>query len=302
MHPPACIAHQHDTPRALSCLQAHSSTHASIATHPHVTTLVPVSAVPSSGKLSASSITARQFEVQATFTLLPPGSGSTGPKLATEAGQRRSAGRIVQQPDEFAFGVRIELGSGAYADAYLKGTVTSLAPQSPAYGISNLFVWFDRSNAGPGTNTTFMEGGPIPLPVDPAKGWTAPDTPLTLSVWVDHGVVEIFAMGGLARITSRIYPLDDSVAWGVSTWAIPPEPTAGLEVDRAAAAKAAEALQPPSVITGMYCWWCRLWSSGGCQDQRCFSGIDRWPQPGQWGGLFDGEVWAMTSAWLPPSC
>jgi hypothetical protein len=176
-----------------------------------------------------------------------------------------------------------------------------LAPQSPAYAISSLSVWFDRSQAGAGTNTTFMEGGPVPLPADQDKAWLAPDTSLKLSVWVDHGVVEIFAMKGLARLTSRLYPEDDSVAWGVSTWAILPEPTAGLTADRAAAAKAAEALRPPTVISGMYCWWCRLWTSA-CKDVRCFSAIERWPKPGEWGALFDGQVWEMKSAWLPPSC
>lgn len=290
-------------------MQVHTSANAAVATFPQVTPLVPVSTVPgssgtrsNSSKPSAANVTARQFEVQAAFTLLLPGSSSTGNKVVAELGQRRTANSIVKQPDEFAFGVRIELGSGKFADAYIKGTVRSLAPQSPAYAISSLSVWFDRSQAGPGTNTTFMEGGPVPLPVEQSKAWTAPDTPLQLSVWVDHGVVEVFAMGGLARITSRIYPLDDSVAWGVSAWAIPPEPTAGLKVDRAAAARVAEVLKPPSVISGMYCWWCRLWSGSGCKDERCYSAIERWPQPGQWGALFDGQVWEMKSAWLPPAC
>jgi hypothetical protein len=289
-------------------LQVFNTTNTAVAIFPQVTALLPVSSVPGfskGSKLSAATVTARQFEVQAAFTLLPPGASSTGNKVAQEsAGQRRRSGSssIVQQPDEFAFGVRIELGGGKYADAFLKGTVRSLAPQSPAYAISSLSVWFDRSQAGPGTNTTFMEGGPVPLPVDQGKAWTAPNTPLELSVWVDHGVVEIFAMKGLARLTSRIYPEDDSVAWGVSAWAIPPEPTAGsVSVDRAAAAKTAEALKPPSVLTGVYCWWCRLWAAE-CKDTRCYSAIERWPKPGGWGALLDGQVWEMKSAWLPPSC
>lgn len=271
-----------------------------------MTTLVPVSSVPGfskGSKLSAATVTARQFEVQAAFTLLPPGSSSTGSKVSKESGRRSTGSGIVQQPDEFALGVRVELGGGKFADAYIKGTVRSLAPQSPAYAISSLSVWFDRSQAGAGTNTTFLEGGPVPLPVgDQDKAWTAPDTPLELSVWVDHGVVEIFAMQGLARLTSRLYPEDDSVAWGVSAWAVPPEPTAGsASVDRAAAARTAEALKPPSVLTGMYCWWCRLWASE-CKDTRCYSAIERWPKTGDWGALLDGQVWEMKSAWLPPAC
>lgn len=290
--------------------QVHNATAAAIATFPQTTPVVAVSTVPgfdnkgssSSSKLSAASVLARQFEVQASFTLLPPGSASTGNnKAVTEAGARRTGSSIVQQPDEFAFGVRIELGGGKFADAYIKGTVRSLAPQSPAYAISSLSVWFDKRQVGVDTNTTYMEGGPVPLPVDNDKAWRVPDEPLQLSVWVDHGVVEIFAMQGLARITSRLYPADDSVAWGLSVWAIPPEPTAGATVDRAAAARAAEALRQPTVVSGMYCWWCRMWSAE-CKDTRCFSADRRWPEPGQWGALWDGQVWEMQSAWLPPSC
>jgi len=309
---PWCSAFvRNQLPGLLHGLQVHNSTNAAINTFPQVTPLVAVTSVPgvtgdsagssSSSRLSASNITARQFEVQAAFTLLPPGSSSTGNKVVTEAGQRRTGSSIVKQPDEFAFGVRIELGNGRFADAYMKGTVRSLAPQSPAYVISSLSVWFDRSQAGGDTNTTFLEGGPVPLPVNQDQAWTAPDTPLTMSVWVDHGVVEIYAMQGLARLTSRVYPNDDAVAWGTSVWAIPPEPTAGVAVDRAAAARAAEALRPPTVLTGIYCWWCRTWS-GSCKDTRCYSGINRWPEPGVWGALFDGQVWEMKSAWLPPSC
>ncbi len=43
--------------------------------------------------------------------------------------------------------------------------------------------------------------------------------PLTLSIWVDSSVLEVFAMGGAGRMTSRIYPLDAGWAWGVEAWA-----------------------------------------------------------------------------------
>lgn len=43
--------------------------------------------------------------------------------------------------------------------------------------------------------------------------------PLHLAVWVDHSVVEVFAMGGHGRVTSRIYPLVSASSWGVSVWA-----------------------------------------------------------------------------------
>lgn len=298
------------------CMQLYNTTSAAVAAFPQVTPAVPVSSVPTGAKLAASDVTARQFEVQATFKLLPPGtsssSSSTHKGTLTESGQRRStttttssssssSGSFVKLPDEFAFGIRLELGNGRFADGYLKGTVRSLAPQSSAYVVDSLSVWFDRSQAGGSTNTTFLEGGPVPLPFDKDKAWTVPDTPLDLSVWVDHGVVEIFAMKGLARLTSRIYPEDDTVAWGVSTWSSPPKPTAGVAVDRGAAASSAEVLGPPTVLSGLYCWWCRMWSSP-CKDTRCFSASSRWPEPGDWHSLLDGQVWEMKSAWLPPSC
>ena len=42
--------------------------------------------------------------------------------------------------------------------------------------------------------------------------------PLSLAVWVDHSVVEAFAMGGRGRVASRMYPLTEDVAWGVAVW------------------------------------------------------------------------------------
>jgi hypothetical protein len=308
--------------------QVVNATHAALATFPAVTQLLKVGKVPgaagtnssvssssssssSSGRGSTNSTTARQLEVRASFTLLPPGSSSTGggSSTAEESGgrTRRSANRILQRPDEFALGVRIELGSGRYADVYVKGSVASLAPASPGYAVASLSVWVDRSQAGGGANTSFVEGGPVPLPaghVGGGQACTAPDTPLALDVWVDHGVLEVFAMGGLGRVTSRIYPAGDDVAWGVSAWALPPEPTAGLPhaVDRAAAARAAEAIRPPSAATAVYCWWCRLWVGRQCGDMRCFAGWEKWPAPGDWGVVADARVWEVRSAWLAPSC
>lgn len=303
-----------------------NGTNAAMAAFPATTQLLPVSKLPppsADGTRSAASVTARQFEVQAAFTLLPPGSaGTTGSskRVSKEAGSRTASGRgpggIVGSASEFAAGVRLELGSSRYVDVFLKGAVTSLAPASPGYAVTSLEMWVDKRQAGGATNTTYVEGGPVPVPPAPspsfagdadggdAGAWIAPDTPLTLSLWVDHGVLEAFAMRGLARVTSRIYPDGDDVAWGASAWVVPPEPTGGLPggIDRAAAARAAEAIRPPSVITGMFCWWCRLWSRQRCTDMRCYSAFEKWPKPGDWGMLMDASAWEMRSAWLPPSC
>lgn len=64
--------------------------------------------------------------------------------------------------------------------------------------LTNLSLWFDRSQAGTQTNTSWIEGGPVPLPADASKAWRVSQEPLRLSVWVDHGVVEIFGMQGWA--------------------------------------------------------------------------------------------------------
>eukprot|EP00775_Hariotina_reticulata_P005547 gene5547-5783_t len=62
--------------------------------------------------------------------------------------------------------------------------------------------------------------------------WTISGTKLGLSVWVDHSVIEVHAMGGLARATSRIYPENDDSAWGLAVWAAcPGGATTGARVD-----------------------------------------------------------------------
>jgi hypothetical protein len=169
--------------------QTFNATNAAVASFPAVSQLLPVTKVPpaaAGSKRSAATVTARQFEVQAAFTLLPPGHGTGGTRsgVTAEASGGRRNSSIVKQADEFAAGVRIELGSGRFADVYLKGTVRSLAPASPRYAISSLSIWVDRANAGGATNTTFMEGGPVPTPVDSSQAWLAPDQPLNLSIWV----------------------------------------------------------------------------------------------------------------------
>lgn len=198
--------------------QVHSSSKVSLPTFTNTTLLVPVATVPNwvqgaNNKLPASQVIARQFEVQANFTLSPAGNG-TAAKTTTNATFRTA--HKLEGTEGFAVGVRIEFGGGRYADAMLHGTIKDAT-------IDSLSLWFDKRQAGGETNTTYIEHGPVPLPVDPDKAWKVPDTPLQLSVWVDHGVIEIFAMQGLGSLTSRVYPEDDSSAWGASAYAIPLE-------------------------------------------------------------------------------
>jgi hypothetical protein len=182
------------------------------------------------------------------------------------------------QPDEFAVGIRLLLSKPSdsynrYVDIYLKGTVAQL-PVHAAPSVSGLSLWVDRSNAGPSSNTTYKEGGPVPLPVDTADAWLLPNQQLQLSVWVDHSVIEVFGMGGLARVTSRVYPDDDDVAWGVSSWVKLPSQLQVLSRTRQAAGSSSSSNVgddvSQSVATknvdgtggiwrGLYCWWCKLW-------------------------------------------
>jgi hypothetical protein len=58
--------------------------------------------------------------------------------------------------------------------------------------------------------------------VNASQAWLVPQQPLGLSVFVDHSVIEVYALGGLARVSSRIYPEGDDMAWGLAVWSNPP--------------------------------------------------------------------------------
>jgi len=169
--------------------------------------------------------------VQLNFTISGAAAGGSGG--GTGGGDRAAVLRSLST-NEFAVGLRVLTGGPSYTDIYLKGVVlngrsgSSGTPSGIAI-ISGLSVWVDRRSAGGGTNTTYMEGGPVPLPVvsgegskPPVEAWTVPGTKLGLSVWVDHSVIEVHAMGGLARVTSRIYPEKDDSACGVAVWGAGP--------------------------------------------------------------------------------
>ena len=196
-----------------------------IALSPQPSEIVAPSTVGSSTS-SSSNNTARQFELHVNFTL-PQASNSTQ-AMTMESG--------AADPLPFTAGVRILIGGGNYVDIYLKGSLApaaagsdqgngSSAGSNAAYRVNDLAVWVDKSKAGSQSNTTWMEGGPIPLPVD--KPLILPQEQLGISMWVDHTVFEVYAMGGLARVTSRAYPEDDAAGYGVSLWA---QPAPGVEM------------------------------------------------------------------------
>jgi hypothetical protein len=99
-----------------------------------------------------------------------------------------------------------------------------------------LEIVVDRTCSG-GVSSPVEQGGPVDLPAGGYPARLPPDDsldggggsegygsatsllPLDLAVWVDHSVIEAYALGGHGRVTSRIYPLDSHVAWGVIAWA-----------------------------------------------------------------------------------
>ena len=95
--------------------------------------------------------------------------------------------------------------------------------QAAAAVISTLRVAVDKRSTG-GFTPQVEEGGPVPLPVDAEgdrstpSGWLLPDKQVVLDVFVDHSLIEVYAMDGLARVTSRIYPADETVSWGLAAY------------------------------------------------------------------------------------
>ncbi|KAI8462298.1 MAG: glycosyl hydrolase [Monoraphidium minutum] len=146
---------------------------------------------------------ARQLEARLAFAVAPGGGGAAN----------------------FSVGLRLLVGGGSYVDIRLDGAAA--APGSTPRGapaVTALRVAVDKARAG-GFTPAAAEGGPVPLPAPGAAGaagggaaWALPSKLLTLDVYVDHSVVEVYAMGGLARVTSRIYPADEAVAWGLAAF------------------------------------------------------------------------------------
>jgi hypothetical protein len=154
---------------------------------------------------------ARQFHARLAFTVTPPPAGT-------------AAGGGAGGPWNFTAGVRLLTGPSSYADVLLEGTAAAPAPgvggaQQPApVVLTALRVAVDKRRTG-GFTPAGVEGGPVPLPPPGARGaWVLPGKELTLDLFVDHSIVEVYALGGLGRVTSRIYPSDESTAWGLAAF------------------------------------------------------------------------------------
>ena len=160
--------------------------------------LLSESRIPATGGPSAAAANrSRQFHAQLAFTLAPPPA-------------RGAAGAF-----NFTVGARVLMGgSGDHADVTLEGTA---AGSSGPAQISALRVTVDKRRVG-GFTPRDVQGGRVPLPVPPAAAWLLPDKVLTLDHYVDHNIIEVYALGGLGRVTSRVYPADDGSGWGLAAF------------------------------------------------------------------------------------
>lgn len=135
----------------------------------------------------------RQFEALVSFAL--------------DAGQDSNA-------NELNYNVGIALTTGAAEHTVIRAAGTWVPPRDGQGGrILSAAVYVDTRNAG-GATKAGLQGGIVPLP---AKGIAVEE--LQLRVFVDHSIVETYALQGRACITTRIYPLAPYASWGVSVFA-----------------------------------------------------------------------------------
>lgn len=160
--------------------------------------LLPESRLPADGLAANRS---RQFHARLAYKVSPP------------------AGGIFN----FTTVARLLTGQGSHVDVLLQGAAAPTGQGQGATVINALRVAVDKRNTG-GFTPQVEEGGPVPLPITDdnsagqPSGWLMPATLLTLDLFVDHSLVEVYAMDGLARVTSRFYPADETVSWGLAAY------------------------------------------------------------------------------------
>lgn len=100
-------------------------------------------------------------------------------------------------------------GNSTYTTIYLNGTATPGATPTSPLMITRLDVFVDKGRSG-GMTSPCVQGGPVDLPHNGIKA-----SELGLHVFVDRSMLEVYALGGHGRVTSRVYPLVAGAAWGV---------------------------------------------------------------------------------------
>ncbi|GBF98641.1 hypothetical protein Rsub_10830 [Raphidocelis subcapitata] len=142
---------------------------------------------------------ARQFHARLEFSVAPkPGAGALN----------------------FTVGARLLTGGGSRVDFTLSGTAGGALPaaRDGELPLSWLRLDVDRSAAA-GMTARASEGGAVPLPLPGADAaWVLPRQRLVLDLFVDHSLVEAYALQGLGRATTRIYPSADGTAWGLAVF------------------------------------------------------------------------------------
>ncbi|MEW5308893.1 MAG: hypothetical protein WDW38_000814 [Sanguina aurantia] len=170
-----------------------------------------------SAPLVESAALRRQMDVDASFLLkLPAGASGVinfevGITLWTGPGQRTRFllnGTGSPQPASRCS------PPTAPAAATTTSTLNPSADPSHCYVTHDLAVWADRSESGGLTNTSISHGGPVDLPT---SGLDL-ESSLPLRVLIDHSVVEVYALVGRGRVTSRVYSLEAETAWGLQVF------------------------------------------------------------------------------------
>jgi hypothetical protein len=150
----------------------------------------------------------RQYEVQLAFR--PPSASDVQAKFGTVAGDTGALGTAP-----YTLWLQLLTGPNSSVTVSLYGAAEyAQSDGQVSIKLVNMSVGVDRRLTGGHTNTTW-QSGLVPLP----GGGAVPVEGLQLSVWVDHSVLEVFALKGLARLTSRIYPEEQDVAWGLAAGA-----------------------------------------------------------------------------------
>jgi hypothetical protein len=195
--------------------------------------------MPPSPLAGSANASARQFHARLAFTVPPPQAGGGA--------------------FNFTVGARLLTGPSSWVDVLLEGAAAPARaaaarpppppqqqqqqqqqqrqqqqqqqPGGAAAALTSLRVAVDKRHTG-GFTPAAVEGGAVPLP---AGGWALPGRELALDLWLDHSVLEVYAMGGLARVTSRIYPSDESTSWGLAAFGAAAPRGAGLALASAQA-------------------------------------------------------------------
>ncbi|KAK9814708.1 hypothetical protein WJX72_010239 [[Myrmecia] bisecta] len=112
----------------------------------------------------------------------------------------------ASSPLPFTVGAVLSTSNGSYTVIQLTGQA---APASNGTSIANATMSADRSMSGGATNTSSAarQSGPVIVPAG---------SPLNLRIFVDHSVIEVFAVDGHGRLTTRIYP----VAYNPQSWGL----------------------------------------------------------------------------------